>query len=225
MSIPAPSAEPTSSTATLENIVFWIASLVALAFVALTIVKFGTVVETIRSTKQEAVTEQARLTSVTNQLADVQPRFEAAQAAISQSRATLSGFESDVAKKRDELKIVDAALTEKTAAVDAADKRLAELKEQIAQAEKAANAPVDEARRTLAELNSQIELRNNELRALKERFASLSQDAEKFTQRKREFCSVIRVALHAQISIVNRLRPAAEYCGLPVPASPELGPG
>jgi peptidoglycan hydrolase CwlO-like protein len=223
MTIILPSTEPTSSTTTLENIVFWIAALVAVAFIALAIVNFGTVVEIIKSTKQEAVTEQARLTSITSELANVQPRYEEAQAAISQSRATLSGLESEIAKKQDDLKAEDATLGEKTAAADAAEKHLAELNAQIGQAQHVLDAPINEAQKKLDDLNSQIAKRNDELNAFNEKFAALRRDAEQFTQRKNEFCSVVRVALHAGIPIAMRFRPAAEYCGLPLPGG--HGPG
>jgi chromosome segregation ATPase len=235
MTVPVESTEPAALSTKLENIVFWVASLVAVAFITLTIVKFGTVVETIHATRQEADAEQARLTSATNQLTNVQQNLagldnEIAKkqddlAKISRMEQTVDGLEADIAKKQDELRAAEAMLAEKTAAIAAEDKRLADLKDQIVRAQEAANAASDEARRTLADLSSQIERRTSELNAFGERLAALRREAEQFAQRNREFCSIVRVALHAEISIVNRLRPAAEYCGLPVPASPELGPG
>jgi chromosome segregation ATPase len=206
--------EPSTLATTVENIVFWIAAAVSVVFITLAIVKFGTVVETIRSTKQEAVTEQARLTNITSQLSDVQPRFEAAQAAIAQSRATLSGLEADIAKKQDELKAVDTSLAEKAAAVETANQRLVNLQNQIARAQEEANAPIDEARRTLAELNSQIEDSRRELNKLGELAVSKKNEMRQLDQLKREFCVSIRTLMAASDTMQQPLGPAAEFCGL-----------
>jgi len=192
---------PASTTTTLEDIVFWIAVAVTIAFLSFTLIDFGEITLSLRSTKSELVTAQKNLGAVNQQIREAQKELDDTPATIEQARQTLAGLENDITKKRDELKQAET-----------------DLNQQIADAKK-------QAEQDTAELNSQIEVRKGELKRLEDSISARNREISEFDAKKREFCRAVRVALHAGPQIVNSVRPAAEYCGFPLPGNVEHPPG
>ena len=200
-----PSEEVRTSTR-FEDIVFWISATVVVAFLSFTVIDLGNITLSLRSTKAELVTDQKNLVAINQQIAEAQKDLGDTPANIALARQTLAGLEDDVAQKRDELKLAEGDLTEKSAAVTAAEQQLASLNEQITNAK-------GNADKILAELNSEIEKRKDEQRKSEEVLAA----------QRREFCTVVRTLLHSEAPIAARFRPAAEYCGFPLPTPPHPG--